>query len=222
MFERPALIRDEVYGHLRDLIVRGELTPGEKLAEIDLCARLGVSRTPIREAIQRLVQEGLLDASANRGVRVRRVTAQEARDAYRVRETLDGLAAELAAHHHTPEDARDLQTALGTLDAAPDDYRTQTQLDLAYHAVITRAARNPVLADLARTLEHRVALIKHQTRTYNAHPDTRTQHHAILDAILARDGQRARDAAQAHVRTFAALALHDLEHPDAAQETPNV
>ena len=90
------------------------------------------------------------------------------------------------------------------------DYREQTRLDLAYHRAVTAAAHNTVLGSLARDLEQRVALIKHQTRTYNAHPDTAAQHAAILRAILDRDPDAARDAARTHVRTFAALVLHDL------------
>lgn len=215
MFERPTLVRDGVYLHLRDLILSGDLTPGEKLAEVELGARLGVSRTPIREAIQRLVQDGLLEASANRGVWVRVISHAEAADAYTVRETLDGLAAELAARHHTPEDALHLRAALDALNTTHADYRTQTALDLAYHRAILHAGRNVALIDLARNLEQRVALIKHQTRTYNAHPDTARQHHAILDAVLARDAKRAREAAESHVRTFATLVLRQL----APQET---
>jgi len=211
MFERPGLIRDEVYQHLRDAILDGEFTPGEKLAEIDLVERLGVSRTPIREALQRLVQEGLLSTTANRGVRVRQVSAQEARDTYLVRETLDGLAAELAARHHTDADATRLRDALTRLDGASGHYREQTRLDLAFHREIVLASRNVALADLARGLEQRVALIKHLTRTYNDHPGTRDQHHAILTAVLARDEQAAREAAREHVRTFATLVLQELE-----------
>lgn len=79
---------------------------------------------------------------------------------------------------------------------------------------MTLAAHNAALADLARGLSVRVTLIKHQTRTYNAHPETGEQHAAILKAILARDAPAAREAARHHVRTFAALVLHQLgDHP---------
>lgn len=221
MFARPVLVRDEVYQHLRDAIVGGEFLPGDKLGELELVERLGVSRTPIREALQRLVQEGLLEASANRGARVRRLSAAEARDTYAVRETLDGLAAALAARHHTPEDAGRLRQALGALEASAGDYREQTRLDLAFHREVVVAARNVALVELARSLEQRVALIKHLTRTYNAHPDTTAQHRALLAAILARDEDEARDAAALHVRTFAALVLAELQEAAPPGGTPN-
>lgn len=210
-FKRPSLVRDGVYLYLRRAVLDGELLPGERLGEVELGQQLGVSRTPIREAMMRLAQDGLLVAEANKGVRVRTVTAAEARDTYAVREELDGLAAALAAQHHTAAEAGALQSALDSLNAAPSgDYREQTLLDLAYHRAITHAAHNATLRDLARDLEQRVALIKHQTRTYNAHPDTEEQHAAILQAVLARDAQAAREAARTHVRTFAHLVLHDL------------
>jgi DNA-binding GntR family transcriptional regulator len=211
-FARPTLVRDGVYDHLRRAVLDGDLLPGERLGEVELGEKLGVSRTPIREALMRLVQDGLLVAEANKGVRVRTMTATEARDAYVVREELDGLAAALAAAQHTPADADALRAALDDLNASSDgEYRTQTRLDLAFHRAITQGARNGALGDLARDLEQRVALIKHQTRTYNAHPETAAQHAAILKAILARDADEARAVARLHVRTFAALVMHNLE-----------
>ncbi|CAM3544598.1 GntR family transcriptional regulator [Deinococcus frigens] len=210
-FARPVLVRDGVYEHLRRAVLDGEIAPGERIGEVELGERLGVSRTPIREAIMRLMQDGLLVGSANRGVRVRTVTAQEARDTYAVREELDGLGAALAAAAHTAADAAALRAALDEVGAARgDDYRQQTRLDLNFHRAITHAAHNAALGDLARDLEQRVALIKHQTRTYNAHPDTAVQHATILRAVLDRDAAAARKAARLHVRTFGALVLQDL------------
>lgn len=217
-FERPKLIRDGVYKHLRQAVLTGKLPPGQHLAETELGEQLGVSRTPIREALQRLVQDGLLVAQANKGVRVRQLSAYEAKEIYVVRQELDALAAALAAEHHTADDAQALQQALEQLEHAnQQDYRTQTQLDLAFHAQITAAAHNHTLSELSRDLEQRIALIKHQTQTYNAHPDTKAQHTTLLQAILKRDTHSAREAARQHVRTFAELILQEL----AAEFKPN-
>jgi len=112
MFTRPTLIRESVYDHLRDAILNGEFQPAERLGEVELTERLGVSRTPIREAIGRLTQDGLLESTPGRGVRIRVVSAHEAQSAYVVRETLDGLAAALAATAHTDADAGALADAL--------------------------------------------------------------------------------------------------------------
>ena len=201
-FARPVLVRDGVYEHLRRAVLDGEIIPGERIGEVELGERLGVSRTPIREALMRLTQDGLLVAEANKGVRVRTVT---------VREELDGLAAALAAAAHNPADAQILREALDAVNASQSqDYRQQTRLDLNFHRAITVAAHNAALGDLARDLEQRVALIKHQTRTYNAHPETAAQHAAILRAVLERDAVTARESARVHVRTFGALVLQEL------------
>jgi DNA-binding GntR family transcriptional regulator len=217
-FQKPRPLASEVYAHLRSAILDGEYLPAERLGEVELTARLGVSRTPVREALLRLGQAGLLEVLPGRGARVRVISQEEARGVYVVRATLDALAAELAAVHHTPADADALVTALAVLEAAQGrEYREQTRLDLAYHRAITQAGHNAPLADLARDLEHRVALIKHQTRRYNAHPQTSAQHRALLDAILARDPAAARQAATLHVQTFAVLVQAELaapQHPD--------
>ena len=211
-FLRPSLVREEVYVHLREAILGGEYLPGERLGEVELGARLGVSRTPIREALMRLSQDGLVDAEANKGVRVRQLGLAEVAETYVVREELDGLAAALAATAHSQADADILRSALAGLDAAaPGDYRQQTLLDLAFHRAIVEAAHNAVLLSLTRDLEMRVSLIKHQTRSYNAYLHTHDQHAAILDAVLRRDADAARRAAQLHVRTFATLALNDFK-----------
>ncbi|GAA4004178.1 GntR family transcriptional regulator [Deinococcus rubellus] len=211
VFERPTLVREGVYQHLRGAILGGEFLPGERLGEVELGARLGVSRTPVREAMMRLTQDGLIDTEANKGVRVRRLGLPEITETYVVREELDGLAAALAAEHHNVGDAAALRSALAQLDhAAPGDYREQTLLDLAFHRRVVEAAHNAVLLSLCRDLEVRVALIKHQTRTSNAYIHTHDQHAAILEAVLSRDAQAARQAARHHVRTFGALVLADL------------
>ncbi len=211
MFTRPTLIRESVYDHLRDAILNGEFQPAERLGEVELTERLGVSRTPIREAIGRLTQDGLLEGTPGRGVRIRVVSAVEAQSAYVVRETLDGLAAALAAIAHTDADAGALEATLRELEAASsEDYREQTRLDLTFHRRIAQAAHNLPLLDLARDLEQRIALVKHQTRVYNSHPQTAAQHRAILKAVLAREQEAARGAAALHVRTFASLVMENL------------
>ena len=211
MFTRPTLIRESVYDHLRDAILNGEFQPAERLGEVELTEKLGVSRTPIREAIGRLTQDGLLEGTPGRGVRIRVVSVHEAQSAYVVRETIDGLAAALAAHAHTDTDAGALEATLRGLEtASSEDYREQTRLDLAFHRRIAQAAHNLPLLDLARDLEQRIALVKHQTRIYNSHPQTAAQHRAILKAVLARDQEAARRSAALHVRTFAALVMENL------------
>lgn len=211
MFNKPGLIREEVYSHLKNAILEGDFVTGEKLAELELVERLGVSRTPIREAMQRLTQEGLLESVANKSVRVRKIGVQEARETYAVREILDALAAKTAALMSNTQDLERLVLALERLENAGDQpFKTQTKLDLAFHREIAKASHNAVLLEHLTALEYKVALIKQRTQTYNAAPETASQHRAILEAILARDADRAAQAAALHVRTFAPLVIAEL------------
>ncbi|GGJ22427.1 GntR family transcriptional regulator [Deinococcus roseus] len=209
-FERPQLIRDEIYQLLRHQILSGGIQPGARIAEIELCERFGVSRTPIREAIQRLVQEGMLEANANKSVRVRVLSAEEARQSYQVREALDGLAAELAAQNYTDEDAGNLKDALHDLKVDREDYKEQTRLDLLFHRKIALASHNQTLLQSLNNLEHTVAIIKHMTGTYNLMPETTVQHEAILEAILQRNVREAGQLARDHVRFFGDLVVQQL------------
>jgi len=214
MFERPGLIREEVYTHLRRAVLEGQFEGGAKLSELELSERLEVSRTPIREALHKLAQEGLLEQSANKSVRVRRVSSAEALETYAVREVLDALAARTAALEHTDADADLLEGALNQLEAPNTDALEQTRLDMAFHRAIARASHNGVLIEGLARLEGALALVKVQTRTYNARLETRPQHRAILEAILKRDTEQAALHASLHVRTFAPLVVAELERAE--------
>jgi DNA-binding GntR family transcriptional regulator len=212
MFLRPGLVRDGVYEHLKLEILMGKLPSGERLGEIALAERLGVSRTPVREAVQRLVQDGLVEVEANKGARVRALSFQEIEDTYAVREALDGLAARLAAEHRTAEDLGRIRAALQKLETLPEtDYLEQTATDLEFHAAIALASRNAVLNGVLRGISETVVRIKQLTRTTNQSPQTRADHHAILNAIEEQDLKAAEHAARAHVRRFQALVLEELE-----------
>jgi DNA-binding GntR family transcriptional regulator len=212
MFSRPGLVRDGVYEHLKLEILMGKLPSGERLGEIALAERLGVSRTPVREAVQRLVQDGLVEVEANKGARVRALFRQEIEDTYAMREALDGLAARLAAEHRTDADLGRIRDALQKLETLPEtDYLAQTATDLEFHAAIALASQNTVLNGVLRGISETVVRIKQLTRTTNQSPQTRADHHAILNAIEQQDPSAAEHAARAHVGRFRALVLEELE-----------
>lgn len=210
-FDRPGLIRDGVYAHLKGEILSGHLPGGARLAEIALAERLGVSRTPVREAVQRLAQDGLVEVVPNRGARVRTVTPAEVEDTYAVREALDGLAARLAAAHRSERDLRRMREALARMDGAgPRDYEAQVQADLEFHAAVAAASGNPTLQNVLSGLEENVARLKLLSREHNQDPGTREGHRRILAAVAAGDGDAAEAAARAHVSAFRRLILSEL------------
>ena len=201
-FQRPQLIRDEVYAHLREQIIIGELQPGHWLRELELSESLEVSRTPIRDALNRMVQEGLLENSS-RGVRVRRYSLQEAIDIYEVRELLESRAASLAAQRYEKSSALKLDGFLkqmATVEA--HDIPQHTRMDLTFHSFIAQLSGNEALVDLIERLTGRLISLRALTGDKIASTLSREQHEAIVDAIKKGDEVEAAKAMSIHVTHF--------------------
>ena len=148
-------IRDDVYASLREWIVAGQLEPGETLKDKDLSALLGVSRTPVREALRKLEDEGLVETAANRWTKVAPVTLQNAEHIYPIIQSLETLALTLAFSHLTEEHLLDMQKANDDLEAAlkSGDAHAAVGADTALHQVFIGAAENPELESLLEGLK---------------------------------------------------------------------
>jgi DNA-binding GntR family transcriptional regulator len=191
---------DGIYDRVRADIVHGVLRPNQRLVELDLAERLGVSRTPVREALQRLTLEGLVQRTRGGWV-VHEHSHDEIRSIYEVRAALDGYAAFLAADRATPDELDALETLYPEGDAAfaagPDE---QVELNERFHDGVIAAAGNPRLLQLSRAsrqyyFNHRIA------RRYDAE-ETRESiegHRRILAALARRDGRTAEARAREHV-----------------------
>jgi DNA-binding GntR family transcriptional regulator len=209
LFTRPTLVRNEVYEHLKLEILNGSLEAGARLAEIPLSERLGVSRTPVREAMQRLVQDGLVLLEAGKGAKVRGISSHEIEEIYAVREVLDGLAARLAAQKRKTTDLKAMKAALHDLEnAAANDFNAQVAADLEFHRAVAEASGNSTLEQTLSSLAQQVARVKLLTREYNQNAATKAAHNSIFAAIEAKDPETAEKSARDHVRDFRALLLH--------------
>lgn len=146
----PRSLAEKAYELLVRKIVRLELPPGAVVAEKPLIAELGIGRTPIREALQRLAVEGLLHHMPNRGMFVSEISATSVQQIYEFRTLIDGSAARLAATRATPEDADDLMGLHEALVQATedDDVDRYVALDRAFYQVLARAATNTYLAEV--------------------------------------------------------------------------
>jgi DNA-binding GntR family transcriptional regulator len=189
---RPTL-HDEVVGRLRDLIVEGRLAGGTRIHEGRLCEQLGVSRTPLREALKVLATEGLVDLLPNRGAVVRPVTAKDTRDMLRVLGRLEGLAGELACTNATDEEIAELRSLHERMleKHAAGDTLEYFKLNQAIHSGIVRAARNPTLQALHENLQARVKRIRFVPHDFGV-PATEPlrEHRRMMDALVARDAKR--------------------------------
>lgn len=211
-FQRPHSVREAAYTHLRGAILAGSLLPGTRISEPGLAQELGISRTPVREALQRLSQEGLVELLPNKGARVRVLSANEVREVYDVRALLEGEAAALAAQNATQVELDGLERLLLALDALPKDaYNQQMQIDFDFHTALVEAAHNKTLARIYADLRSSLTLIRSFQRTLSQHPKTRQQHQAILSALKAHNSQQAAEAARAHVHYFRDLVMQSLQ-----------
>ena len=151
-------LRDVVFNTLRQEILKGELLPGERLMEIQLANRLGVSRTPIREAIRKLELEGLVTMIPRKGAEVAGITEKSLKDVLEVRKTLEDLAIELACKRMTAEDLEKLEKAQLEFKKAieENDALLIAQTDESYHDVIYASTHNDKLQQILANLREQM------------------------------------------------------------------
>lgn len=192
------------YEFLRDAIVTGEFPPGQPLVEAELAARVGVSRTPIREALRRLDAEGLLERGNRGSLVVRERSPEEIIDVYDVRILLEGEAARQASQKASSIDLARIERLVerGFDLEGPDGEglaREQVALNREFHRSIWRAARNQALSSVLERLEMHLLRFPATTLSYPGRWDeAREQHAALAAAIAARDPERARRLAEDH------------------------
>jgi DNA-binding GntR family transcriptional regulator len=197
--ERPAPLREAVYDAIVEMIISRELQPGEHLAEGELAAQLGVSRQPVREALQRLETEGWVDLRPALGASVHVPTDAEADQLFAVRTLLEAESARLAARNSTPEHVDhlwELQRA-GVKALEANDQEGLVAGNAALHAYVVSMSGNTVLADLIAVVDRRVRwyyMPIAQTRG----KDAWDEHAEIIEAIAKRNGRRAGDLMRRH------------------------
>jgi DNA-binding GntR family transcriptional regulator len=205
----PPSLADRAYLHLREEIIRVELPPGTLLHEEELTQRLGVGRTPVREAIQRLRRDGFVTILPRRGTLVSEITITDLATIYEVRKHLESWASRLAAERATEQDYREAQQLVSELAAltAEDGYEPLLALDRRIHRYVYRCTKNPFLADtleryhnLSLRILH-VAMKRYPTLTPRL-DDVVHQQRTVLDAVCRGDGDTAERMAIAHISTF--------------------
>lgn len=195
-------LRDVVFNTLRQAILTGELKPGERLMEIHLANRLGVSRTPIREAIRKLELEGLVTMIPRRGAEVAQITEKSMKDVLEVRRTLDALSAELACERISKEEeellakaCRDFEDAVKTKDA-----KIIAKADVALHDIIAAATGNQRLIQLINNLAEQMYRYRFEyIKDASQHERIIKEHRVIYDSIVKKDKEAASNMAKTHI-----------------------
>lgn len=205
---RATRLRDEI----EDQIATGELRPGERLDEVSLAQRFGVSRTPIREALRQLAATGMVQIRPHRGALVSAPDPKRLLEMFEVMAEMEAMCARLAARRLLPEDEAALKETLEACAAAAqsgdsDAYYYENE---RFHRAIYAASRNGFLADQAAALHKRLAPFRRlQLRVRNRMNASLGEHERVVAAILSGDGEAAAEALRAHV-TVQGERFHDL------------
>lgn len=195
-------LRDVVFNTLRQAILTGDLKPGERLMEIHLANRLGVSRTPIREAIRKLELEGLVTMIPRRGAEVAQITEKSMNDVLEVRRALDVLCVELACERISEQEIKNLKAACDHFERAVrgKDAKKIAQADVELHDIILKATGNQRLIQLVNNLSEQMYRYRYEyIKDSSQHGRLIEEHRVIYESIVKRDKAAATQAAKVHI-----------------------
>ena len=197
-------LRDVVFHTLRKGILRGDLKPGERLMEIKLANRLGVSRTPIREAIRMLELEGLVVNTPRRGAQVAKITEKDLRDVLEVREGLEELAMKLASERITQEELDRLNAAsrefARLIDSRDDDLSDLAEADEIFHDIIYQSTGNPRLVQLINNMREQMYRYRVEYLKDTENRDTLIEEHdRLVESLRAHDAAAATAYIKRHI-----------------------
>ena len=201
-FDSDLPLRDVVFNTLRQAILIGELKPGERLMELHLADRLGVSRTPVREAIRRLELEGLVTMIPRKGAEVARITEKSMSDVLEVRRTLDALCAELACDRITPESLAALKKACDHFEqcVGTHDAKKIAEADVSLHDIIVEATGNQRLIQMVHNLSEQMYRYRFEyIKDSSQHETLVKEHRIIYQSIACKDKETAAAAARTHI-----------------------
>lgn len=195
-------LRDVVFENLREAILEGKLRPGQRLMEVQLAEQLGVSRTPVREAIRKLELEGLVVMLPRKGAYVANMSLKDVIDVLEVRASLEGLSASLAAERITPEDIERLKKISEEFNKSTleSDIETLLKKDVEFHECIFRATNNKKLHQLINSLWEQVYRFRvTYISDYDSSKSIIEEHQNILNAIVSGDSELAKKYATEHI-----------------------
>jgi len=196
-------LHDQVAARLRTMLVEGLIQPGAKLNERELCERLGVSRTPLREAIKLLAAEGLVDLLPNRGAVAVKLTEADVLNTFEVLAMLEGMSGALAAERITEAELAEIRALHYEMMAcfARRDLSGYYRINARIHSAINNAAGNPVLSSTYRSINARVQSLRFRTNQNETKWQQAVQEHErMVEALAARDAEAMRAVLVQHLQ----------------------
>ncbi len=197
-------LRGRVFNKLREDILAGVYRENDELKENSIAGELGVSRTPVREALRQLELEGLVTMIPNKGAYVTGITSKDMHDIYMIRSYLEGLCAKWACEHITQEQIEALEEVLylSEFHAKKNHKEQMVELDSKFHELIYQASGSKILYHVLSDFHHYVERIRKITLAMPSRASQASQEHAaILDAIKQRDAARAEQLAYEHIES---------------------
>lgn len=215
-------LKDLVYLELKHKILTGEIVSQTRLMEIDLSEKMNVSRTPIREAIKKLADDGLVKIVPRRGAYVANISIKDMLDVFEVREDMEGFVAKLAAQRINDEEKEELRRIAAEYDAAlekVEDKETIIELDEKFHNFIVSCCGNDTLSELVKYVQELSLRFRYlYYNDYSLYESTAEQHHKIMDAINNGRAEEARKEADAHVKALKEFVFELGKKMEAASE----
>lgn len=197
------MLHDQLVAELRRKLIDGEIAPGARVPERELCETLGISRTPLREALKVLAAEGYLVLLPNRGARAAKLSTKDVSDLFDVCEAMEAIAGELACQRITPDEIEEIKALTLSMKGAFEegDLASYYRLNRRIHEAIVKAADNAVLSGLYESVVARIR----RARFVAPIPDSHWQlamceHEAMVNALVRRDGQGLAHILKTHLR----------------------
>jgi GntR family transcriptional regulator, rspAB operon transcriptional repressor len=200
---KPASLSDQVYEQLRSAIISAERKPGEKLVELEIAAQMGTSQGPVREALQRLERDGLVERQARSATYVSSVSTDEMYELSSIRSEIEGFAIRRAAHKITSEQCNYLEQLIREMEQAGkrEDMITLAEYDMQFHRYIIESSDSAGLLRMWITLSSQIQrfIVQSHPRHYSDLVELGTRHQSIVVALRQQDGEAAAQAIQAHI-----------------------
>lgn len=207
-------LREVVFETLREAIINGVLKPGERLMEVQLAEELGVSRTPVREAIRKLELENFVVMIPHKGAYVAGISLKDIADVFEIRAALEGLAAAAAAERITDEELEELERILvrkaEIIEA--NDLEKLVEVDTQFHELLYKASRNDRLVQIINNLHEQIQRFRSTTLAYPGRMrEALEEHKKIVEAISERNAALAQQLAQEHIENAENSMLESLQ-----------
>ncbi|HPP37063.1 MAG TPA: GntR family transcriptional regulator [Thermosynergistes sp.] len=206
--------REAAFEKIKEAIIKGHFKPGEKLVEQTLAQEMGVSRTPVREAIRRLEAEGFVVSIPRKGVVVSRADKEEIVQLYSIRAELEGLAARWAIENADEDDMRKLDEAISRMEetAASGDLDGVVQSNALFHDAIAQASKSRILCTLLKTLQDNIQRFRFQSLHLPGRPVAAlAEHKEIVAAIKEKKAEEADRLLKEHLQNACAAALAHMK-----------